>query len=112
MPIIVKVPKYEKLVGIALDEALVIITSKIEAEAKLTSPVDTGFYRNNIKVDGKNEVVAEAEYSKAVEYGFPAGFKTSRFTYKNGRTPNPVMRNSARKVQKEVPTIVSSIINR
>ena len=110
MPIIVKVPNYEEAIGKVFDDSLVIITAKIEKEAKLTSPVDTGFYRNNIKVEGKDKIVANAEYSKAVEYGFPAGFRTKTFTYKNGRVPNPVMRNSARKIQKEVPSIVGKLI--
>lgn len=112
MPIKVEVPNYENLSRKAFDEALLIITAKIEANAKLNSPVDTGFYRNNIKVEKKNMVVANAEYSKAIEYGFPAGFKTKRFTYKKGRKPVPVMRMSAKKVQKEVAKIFSKIINR
>ncbi|PNX49896.1 MAG: hypothetical protein BV457_00215 [Thermoplasmata archaeon M9B1D] len=111
MPIEVNVPNLENLTINGIKEAVIKITSRIEAEAKKNSPVDTGFYRNNIKA-GNGEVVANAEYSKAVEYGFPAGYKTKTFTYKKGRRPNPVMRNSARKVQKEVDSIVAKIINR
>lgn len=92
---------------------------KVEEEAKKTAPVDSGYYRNNIGFDGKNKVIANADYSAALEYGTKPHViqpKTASalhfqsdgqdvFTKKvnhPGTKPNPVMRNAAHKVQKQV----------
>lgn len=90
------VPNLEDL----LDDAMRRTTERaligIENNAKVTAPVDTGFYRNNIKRDARqSEVTANADYSAAIEYGV-SGTK---------RAPKPVMRNAARKVQNEIPQI-------
>lgn len=113
----------EKL--IVLDELLVTrLGYSIEGEAKQNAPVDTGAYRNNINthIHKRNaEVVAEADYSAAIEYGitpndkqvFPKVAKALHFKingkdvfakwvrpFKKGRKPNPIMRNAARMVMK------------
>lgn len=92
---------------------------KIEEEAKKSAPVDSGYYRNNIGFDGKNKVIANASYSADIEYGTKPHViqpKTASalhfqsdgedvFTKKvnhPGTKPNPVMRNAAHKVQKQV----------
>ena len=92
---------------------------KIEEEAKKSAPVDSGYYRNNIGFDGKNKVIANASYSADIEYGTKPHViqpKTANalhfqsdgedvFTKKvnhPGTKPNPVMRNAALKVQKQV----------
>ena len=92
---------------------------KVEEEAKKAAPVDSGYYRNNIGFDGKNSVIANAEYSADLEYGTkphviePKTAKALHFTTDGqevftkrvnhpGTKPNPVMRNAAHKVQKQV----------
>ena len=92
---------------------------KVEDEAKKAAPVDSGYYRNNIGFDGKNKVIANADYSADIEYGTKPHIiqpKTASalhfqsdgqdvFTKKvnhPGTKPNPVMRNAALKVQKQV----------
>ena len=92
---------------------------KVEEEAKKAAPVDSGYYRNNIGFDGKNKVIANADYSADLEYGTKPHViqpKTAKalhfqsdgedvFTKKvnhPGTKPNPVMRNAAHKVQKQV----------
>ena len=92
---------------------------KVEDEAKKTAPHDSGYYRNNIGFDGKNSVIANAEYSADLEYGTkphviePKTAKALHFTTDGqevftkrvnhpGTKPNPVMRNAAHKVQKQV----------
>ena len=92
---------------------------KIEEEAKKSAPVDSGYYRNNIGFDGRNKVIANASYSADIEYGTKPHViqpKTASalhfqsdgedvFTKKvnhPGTKPNPVMRNAAHKVQKQV----------
>ena len=93
---------------------------KVEEEAKKTAPHDSGYYRNNIEFDGKNKVIANAEYSAALEYGSkphiiePTGGKKAlafqidgqeivvKKVHHPGTKPNPVMRNAAHKVQKQV----------
>lgn len=92
------------------------------------APTDTGYYKSQIEFDGANTVTAHAKYSAAIEYGFEnyeetvnehervitqafgkpitpvvATVKTHRRTM--NRKPNPVMRNAAAKVQKEIPKI-------
>lgn len=92
---------------------------KIEEEAKKAAPANTGYYRNNIGFDGRNKVIANASYSADIEYGTKPHViepKTAKalhfqsdgedvFTKKvnhPGTKPNPVMRNAAHKVQKQV----------
>ena len=92
---------------------------KVEEEAKKTAPVDSGYYRNNIGFDGKNRVIANADYSADLEYGtkphviepktasalhFKSAGKdvfTKRVKHP-GTKPLAIMRNAALKVQKQV----------
>lgn len=118
------VPNYQSLMLKVLEKSVVKAGNAVEEEAKIKAPVDKGGYRNNIKYNGKDEVEASVEYSAAIEYGIsnpktikPVTAKALRFEI-NGkvvyaksakqktRKPNPVMRNAAKKVQKDVPNIV------
>lgn len=114
------VPDYTLILKQAVDKTRLEVGFRIEQVAKETAPKDTGQYANNIEFDGKDKVTAKIEYSAAIEYGIsnpviirPKTAKALRFTV-NGqevfakwvqqktRPPNPVMRNAARTVQKEV----------
>lgn len=92
---------------------------KVEEEAKKSAPVDSGYYRNNIGFDGKNRVIANADYSAALEYGTkphviePKTAKALHFKSDGqdvftkrvkhpGTKPLAIMRNAALKVQKQV----------
>lgn len=92
---------------------------KVEDEAKKTAPHDSGYYRNNIEFDGKNKVIANAEYSADLEYGTnphviePKTAKVLHFKSDGqnvftkrvnhpGTKPLAIMRNAALKVQKQV----------
>lgn len=92
---------------------------KVEEEAKKTAPADSGYYRNNIGFDGKNRVIANADYSADLEYGTkphviePKTAKVLHFTTDGeevftkrvnhpGTKPLAIMRNAALKVQKQV----------
>ena len=92
---------------------------KVEQEAKETAPVDSGYYRNNIGFDGKTRVIANADYSAALEYGTkpyviePKSAKFLHFqkegkdvfakiVHHPGTKPLAIMRNAALKVQKQV----------
>lgn len=95
---------------------------KIEEIAKETAPVDTGNYRSQIIFDGANEVVAQANYSAALEYGTraheikPVTAQALHFK-QNGKDvfykkvmhpatkPKPTMRNAAKETQKQIPQI-------
>lgn len=101
---------------------------KIEETAIESAPVDTGNYRSEINFDGSNSVIAKAKYSAAIEYGFdnyeenvkehqrvitqafgkkinPVIADVKAHSRTMNRKPNPVMRNAAAKVQKEIPQI-------
>lgn len=95
---------------------------KLEETAKESAPVSTGNYRNDISYDGANTVTAQANYSADIEYGTGAHEITPQTAqalhfkqngkdvfYKKvnhpGTKPNPVMRNSAKKVQGEIKQI-------
>lgn len=92
---------------------------KVEDEAKKNAPVGSGYYRNNIGFDGKNKVIANADYSAALEYGSkphiiePKTAKALHFKSDGqdvfakrvkhpGTKPLAIMRNAALKVQKQV----------
>ena len=92
---------------------------KIEEEEKKSAPFDSGYYRNNIGFDGKNKVIANADYSAALEYGTkphviePKTAKALHFKSDGqdifakrvnhpGTKPLAIMRNAALKVQKQV----------
>ena len=96
MTVKIDVPNFENLIDKATERTARRALIEVENEARLTAPVDTGFYRNNIRRDVENlQVVANAEYSAPIEYGVGG----------TARKPNPVMRNAGRKVQKDVVNI-------
>lgn len=89
---------------------------------------NTGNYKSQISYDGANTVTAKVNYSAAIEYGFdnyeetvnehervitqafgkpitPVVATVKTHTRTMNRKPNPVMRNAAAKVQKEIPQI-------
>ncbi len=105
------------------------ICTYIELEAKDNAPYNyseskgnKAHYRDKIEKNENNTaVIAHANYSAAIEYGiepndkkvFPVRAKALKFKvngkeifakwakpFKNGRKPNPVMRNAARTVMK------------
>lgn len=123
----IKSPNFDNLKK-AVQDLTVKAGLKIEETAKEIAPVDTGNYRSEINYDGANEVIARAKYSAAIEYGFDNyeenvkehqrvitqafGKKINHViaevkahTRTMNRKPNPVMRNAAAKVQKEIPQI-------
>lgn len=106
----------------AIQDTVIKTGVKIEEVAKETAPVDTGNYRSEIVFDGSNTVIAQANYSAAIEYGTAAHeirpvtaqalhFKANgkevfaKRVWHKGTQPNPVMRNAAAQVQKEIPQI-------
>lgn len=123
----IKSPNFDNLKK-AVQDLTVKAGLKIEETAKETAPVDTGNYRSEINFDGSNSVIAEQKYSAAIEYGFdnyeenvkehqrvitqafgkkinPVIAEVKAHTRTMNRKPNPVMRNAAAKVQKEIPQI-------
>ena len=83
----VEMPRLGDLLEKAVDSTVTEVLAGIERRAKETAPVDTGFFRNNIKADYyADEVVANANYSAALEYGVA----------NTRRAPRPTMRNAAR----------------
>ncbi len=123
----IKKPDFSKWKS-AIQDLTVKTGLKIEETAKETAPVDTGNYRSEINYDGANEVIARAKYSAAIEYGvdkevlvkyhervisqaFGKKLKEPVIAYVKThrrqmfREPNPVMRNAAAKVQKEIPQL-------
>lgn len=117
----IKQPDFSKWKS-AIQDLTVKTGLKIEETAKETAPVDSGNYRSEINYDGANEVIAQANYSTDIEYGTapheirPNEQTALRFTKDGkeifakkvnhpGTRPNPVMRNAAAKVQKEIPQI-------
>jgi len=87
------VPDYTLMLNNAIEKTVDQVAAIIEGEAKRTAPVDTGNFRNQIKYDkSKGQVIANAEYSAALEYGV----KNTR------RIPRPTLRNAARYAQKKV----------
>lgn len=112
-------PDFSLVLKNATKESLQEAGFKIEEEAKKAAPVDSGYYRNNIGFDGKNKVIANADYSAALEYGSkphiiePKTAKALHFTMDGqevftkrvnhpGTKPLAIMRNAAHKVQKQV----------
>lgn len=100
----------------------------VVANAVQNAPTDTGYYKSQIEYDGAKTVTAKAKYSAAIEYGFdnyeetvnehervitqafgkkitPVVATVKTHTRTMNRKPNPVMRNSAAKVQKEIPQL-------
>lgn len=112
-------PDFSLVVKNATAQTLQEAGFKVEDEAKKAAPVDSGYYRNNIGFDGKNKVIANAEYSADLEYGTkphviePKTAKVLHFKSDGqnvftkrvnhpGTKPLAIMRNAALKVQKQV----------
>ena len=112
-------PDFSLVLQNATKESLQEAGFKVEEEAKKSAPVDSGYYRNNIGFDGRNKVIANASYSADIEYGTkahiiePKNANALHFTIDGqevftkrvnhpGTKPNPVMRNAAHKVQKQI----------
>lgn len=120
----VNVPNYSNLLDNCMRKSIQEVGFKIVEEAQKTAPVDTGNYKNNIIFDGQKTVTAHANYSAAIEYGiskpviirpktakalrFTVGGKVvyAKFAQQKVRSPKPIMRNAARKVQSQVKSIV------
>lgn len=121
MTVKVDVPNYANLVANTVAATKQRALVEVENEARLTAPVDSNAYRNNIQRNlPKSEVVANIEYSAAIEYGFNGTSQSvSSHTRKvkgkvqnvkahtriMNREPNPVMRNAARKIQNQIGAI-------
>ncbi len=122
MTIKVNVPNFVNLNNLASERATDIAIARIKEEAVTNAPAVTGELRRNIVDDyQKKEVRAEAKHSAPVEYGtaphtITAKGKALRFVVDGktvftkkvnhpGTKPQPFMRLSARKVQKEIPSI-------
>lgn len=107
----------------AVNELTKEVGTAIQQTAIENSPFVTGRYRQGIEYDNAYTVTANTEYSAAIEYGIqnpveitPKTAKALHFNW-NGkdvfykkvkqkpRNPNPVMRNSARAVQKQIPEL-------
>ena len=125
------VPNYSNLLQNALDSTIQEVGFSLVAEAQRTAPVDTGNYKNQIIFNGKDNVTANANYSAAIEYGIskpviikPKTAKVLHFKGDDGkdvfvkyaqqkaRAPKPILRNAARKVQKQVGTILKKNLER
>ena len=111
-------PDFSLVVKNATTQTLQETGFKVEEEAKKNAPVDSGYYRNNIGFDGKNKVIANADYSAALEYGTkphviePKTAKALHFKSDGqdifakrvnhpGTKPLAIMRNAALTVQKQ-----------
>lgn len=112
--------KWQKAVNdLRVKTGLAIVENAVE-----NAPSDIGNYKSQIEYDGANTVTAHAQYSADIEYGTgahiitPVNHKFLKFRDKKtgkdvfrkivhhpGTRPNPVMRNAAAKVQKEIPQI-------
>ena len=121
----IKKPDFDKWKQ-AIQDLTVKTGLKIEQVAKESAPVNTGNYRSEIIYDGANSVIAQAQYSADIEYGTraheirPVTAKALHFK-KDGKDvfakrvmhpetkPNPVMRNAANQVQKEIPQIFKDV---
>lgn len=114
-----EMPDFSLALKNATEKAIEEAGFEMEGTAKQNAPVDSGYYRNNIKFDGKNQVIANADYSASIEFGVKAhtieakNAKVLHFKVDGKdvfaksvkipkRKPNPVMRNAALKVQKEI----------
>jgi HK97 gp10 family phage protein len=121
--IIFKVPDFILIIDRAEASAINAVGKAIVEEAQANAPVKTGNYKNNIKYNLSDQtVVAEAEYSAALEYGVrvmtitPKNAKALRFQVgsevifaksvkQKARPGRAIMRNAARVVQTRVSAI-------
>ena len=113
------VPNLSNIFQRALDETIQEVGFAVVEEAHKTAPVDKGNYKKGISFDAKDKVIANVNYSATIEYGIsnPVLIKPKtkkalhfikdgkdvfvKYAQQKRRNPNPVMRNAARKVQKE-----------
>jgi len=96
MTVKVDVPDFSQFVKRVEERTTEYALIEIENIAKLNAPVDSGFYRNNIKRDvGESSVTANAEYSAVIEYGIDG----------TRRAPTANMRNAGREVQRKIPQL-------
>lgn len=123
----VKSPDFRKWQK-ALNDLTTKTGEAVVKNAVENAPTNTGNYKSQISYDGANTVTAKVNYSAAIEYGFdnyeetvnehervitqafgkkidPKIVNVKAHTRTMNRTPNPVMRNAAAKVQKEIPQI-------
>jgi hypothetical protein len=85
MVVKVEMPNLEKYYTKELEKEAIITASQIQTEAKVSAPVISGNYRNNIK-QSREEVIAEAPYSAKLEFVGKKGI------------PHSTMRTAARKI--------------
>lgn len=92
---------------------------RVEEIAKENAPVNIGNYRSQIQFNGRDAIIAQAEYSAHLEYGTSAhGAKTAKalkWVDKSGQVhfakrvrgikPFATMRNAAAQTQKEINKI-------
>lgn len=117
----IKSPDFSKW-GKAVKDLTTKTGEAIAENAVENAPSDTGNYKGQIAYDGENTVIAQANYSAAIEYGTvphviepnekeALAFNSNgqyivrKKVHHPGTKPNPVMRNAAAKVQKEIPQI-------
>ena len=118
-------PDFGKWIN-AINELTTKTGTAIQETAVLNAPYKTGVYRNNIIYDGAYTITANADYSADIEYGTNAheiravNAKALHFQQNGqdvfakkvnhpGTKPNPVMRNSARAVQKQIPELFKEV---
>lgn len=119
--ITIKYPDFKKWIK-AVDMLTVETGTAVQETAVLNAPRKTGVYQRSIEYDGDKTITANANYSADIEYGTKAHeikpvttqalhFKQNgkEVFYKKvdhpGTKPNPVLRNAARAVQKQIPEI-------
>lgn len=123
------VPNLSSKLQRALDLTVQEVGAAVQDEAQATAPVDKGFYRDNIAFDGRDKVIANENYSAALEYGVaPRTIKAKsgnclhfvidgkdifvKSVNQRARPPRSIMRNAARKVQKQVSGIFNKNFER
>ena len=61
-----EMPDFSLALKNATEKAIEEAGFEMEGTAKQNAPVDSGYYRNNIKFYGKNQVIANADYSASI----------------------------------------------
>lgn len=122
----IKYPDFSKW-NKAINDLTVEVGTAVQNTAIENAPYKSGVYRNGIEYDKAYTVTANANYSAAIEYGTKAhpitakNAKTLHYIGNDGKDkfpksvnhpgtqPNPVMRNSARAVQKQIPELFKEV---
>lgn len=124
----IKYPDFKKWID-CVNELTVATGTAVQETAVLNAPRKTGVYQRSIEYDGDKTITANAEYSADIEYGtnaheikpinkkalaFQKGGETifAKKVNHPGTQPNPVMRKSARTVQKQIPQIFNDLQNK